>query len=54
MSTPFPASLQAAAASGDSAAVLDAALAHFGCQAGTVHLLREREWAVPVGSATID
>ncbi len=40
MSQPLPESLQTVAATGDIAAVLDAALAHFGCQAGTVHLLR--------------
>ena len=36
----LPASLEAVAATGDIAAVLDAALAHFDCQAGTVHLVR--------------
>jgi putative methionine-R-sulfoxide reductase with GAF domain len=41
MSQPLPAPLEAAAATGDPAAVLDAALAHFDCQAGTVHLLRD-------------
>ena len=40
MSQPLPESLQTAAASGDVDAVLGAALTHFGCQAGTVHLLR--------------
>lgn len=39
MSLPPP--LATAAASGDPATVLAAALTHFGCQAGTVHLLRE-------------
>ena len=41
MSQPLPESLQTAAASGDLAMALDAALAHFGCQAGTVHLVRD-------------
>ncbi len=36
----LPTDLQAAAETGDADAVLGAALAHFGCQAGTVHLLR--------------
>ena len=41
MTSPLPANLQSALASNDIATVLDAALAHFGCQAGTVHLLRD-------------
>lgn len=41
MSAPLPSALESAVAMGDIAAVLGAALAHFGCQAGTVHLLRE-------------
>ena len=40
MSQPLPEFLQAAAETGDVDAVLGAALTHFGCQAGTVHLLR--------------
>jgi putative methionine-R-sulfoxide reductase with GAF domain len=40
MNSPLPSDLESAAATGDTAAVLAAALAHFGCQAGTVHLLR--------------
>lgn len=40
MSQPLPAPLEAIAATGDIAAVLAAALAHFDCQAGTIHLLR--------------
>ena len=39
MSQALPEFLQTAAASGDLVAALDAALAHFGCQAGTVHLM---------------
>lgn len=39
--TPLPAPLETALASGDAKTVLAAALAHFGCQAGTVHELRE-------------
>ncbi len=35
----FPDALAAALATGDAAQVLDAAIAHFGCQAGTVHWL---------------
>jgi len=38
---PLPEALATAAATGDPAAVLAAALSHFDCQAGTVHLLRE-------------
>lgn len=37
----LPDSLTATLASGDPAAVLAASLAHFGCQAGTVHFLRD-------------
>lgn len=37
----IPASIETAAASGDLSAVLSATVAHFGCQAGTVHLLRD-------------
>jgi signal transduction protein with GAF and PtsI domain len=40
MSQPLPASLETAATTGDVATVLAAALAHFGAQAGTVHVLR--------------
>jgi GAF domain-containing protein len=40
MST-FSPELQAALASSDPATVLAASIAHFGCAAGTVHLLRE-------------
>ncbi len=41
MSQPLPPTLATAAASGNPATVLAAALAHFGCQAGTVHLVRD-------------
>ena len=41
MNSALPPDLQSAADSGDPARALDAALAHFGCQAGTVHLLRD-------------
>lgn len=41
MTAPLPSALESAVATGDIATVLDAALAHFGCQAGTVHLLRD-------------
>lgn len=41
MTPPLPASLESALATGDLDVVLGAALAHFGCQAGTVHLLRD-------------
>src|SRR5579862_6818307 len=41
MNSPLPSDLESAVATGDIAKVLDAALAHFGCQAGTVHLLRD-------------
>ena len=37
----IPAPIETAAASGDLTAALAATVAHFGCQAGTVHLLRE-------------
>lgn len=37
----LPAHLETAAETGDPATVLTAALAHFGCQAGTVHLVRD-------------
>ena len=38
---PIPTAIETAAASGDLTAALAATVAHFGCQAGTVHLLRE-------------
>jgi signal transduction protein with GAF and PtsI domain len=41
MTPPLPSDLQSAVAAGDISATLGAALAHFGCQAGTVHLLRD-------------
>ncbi len=41
MSTPIPTRIESALATGDPAAVLAACLVHFGCQAGTVHLLRD-------------
>ncbi|HEY3898831.1 MAG TPA: GAF domain-containing protein [Chthoniobacter sp.] len=41
MTPPLPSDLESAVATGDIAKVLDAALTHFGCQAGTVHLLRD-------------
>jgi len=41
MSLPLPPDLESAVATGDISTVLGAALAHFGCQAGTVHLLRD-------------
>ena len=37
----MPPELETALATGDTAAVLAATLRHFGCQAGSVHLLRE-------------
>ena len=37
----IPAPIETAAASGDLTAALAATVAHFGCQAGTVHLLRD-------------
>jgi signal transduction protein with GAF and PtsI domain len=41
MSLPLPSDLESAVATSDTSTVLGAALAHFGCQAGTVHLLRD-------------
>src|ERR1700733_10396967 len=41
MSLPLPSDLESALATGDISTVLGATLTHFGCQAGTVHLLRE-------------
>src|SRR5215471_6593299 len=41
MNPPLPSDLETAVASGDISTVLNAALAHFGAQAGTVHLLRD-------------
>lgn len=41
MNAPIPDSIEAAVLSGDLPAALAATLAHFGCQAGTIHLLRE-------------
>jgi len=41
MNPPLPSVLETAVATANIATVLDAALTHFGCQAGTVHLLRE-------------
>ena len=38
---PIPTSIETAAASGDLTAALAATVAHFGCQAGTIHLLRD-------------
>jgi len=40
MTPSIPPDLEAALATHDPATVLDATLTHFGCQAGTVHLLR--------------
>ena len=37
----IPDAIETAAASGDLTAALAATIAHFGCQAGTIHLLRE-------------
>ena len=37
----IPTAIETAAASGDLTAALAATIAHFGCQAGTIHLLRE-------------
>ena len=37
----IPTSIETAAATGDLTAALAATVAHFGCQAGTVHLLRD-------------
>jgi putative methionine-R-sulfoxide reductase with GAF domain len=39
--TPLPSDLESALSTNDISTVLDATLAHFGCQAGTVHLLRD-------------
>jgi signal transduction protein with GAF and PtsI domain len=39
--TPLPAAVESALASQSVQAVLDAAIAHFGCAAGTVHFLRD-------------
>ena len=41
MSAPLPSDLESAVATGDLSTVLGAALAHFDCQAGTIHLLRD-------------
>ena len=41
MNTPLPPAFESALATNDIPTVLDAAVAHFGCQAGTVHLLRD-------------
>ncbi|MEP6668286.1 MAG: GAF domain-containing protein [Chthoniobacter sp.] len=41
MTSPLPSDLESAVATSDIATVLGATLTHFGCQAGTVHLLRE-------------
>ncbi len=41
MNPSIPASIETAAASGDLTASLAATVAHFDCQAGTVHLLRD-------------
>ena len=41
MTAPLPSPLESAVATGDIATVLGAALDHFGCQAGTVHVLRD-------------
>jgi putative methionine-R-sulfoxide reductase with GAF domain len=41
MSAPLPSDLEFAVATGDLSTVLGAAIAHFGCQAGTIHLLRD-------------
>ncbi|MDR3403817.1 MAG: GAF domain-containing protein [Chthoniobacter sp.] len=41
MNSPLPSDLESAVATSDISTVLDAALTHFGCQAGTVHLLRD-------------
>ncbi len=38
---PIPAAIETAAASGDLTAALAETVTHFGCQAGTIHLLRE-------------
>lgn len=41
MNPSIPAPIEAAAASGDLTAALAATIAHFDCQAGTVHLVRD-------------
>jgi signal transduction protein with GAF and PtsI domain len=41
MSTTIPAAVEAALATGSIDDVLAATIAHFGCQAGTVHLMRD-------------
>lgn len=41
MNLPLPSDLESALSTGDISTVLNAALEHFGCQAGTVHLLRD-------------
>ena len=41
MNQPIPTSIETAVVAGDLPAALAATIAHFGCQAGTVHLLRE-------------
>jgi GAF domain-containing protein len=41
MSASIPANIESALASGDPARVLSETIRHFGCQAGTVHLLRD-------------
>lgn len=41
MHPPIPAPIEAAAMNGDLPATLAATITHFGCQAGTVHLLRD-------------
>src|SRR5580658_11332567 len=41
MSLPLPTDLATALATNDIPTVLDVTLTHFGCQAGTVHLLRD-------------
>ena len=41
MTVPLPSPIESALASGSAADVLATTLAHFGCQAGTVHLLRD-------------
>ena len=38
---PIPDAIETAAACGDLSAALAATIAHFGCQAGTIHLLRD-------------
>jgi L-methionine (R)-S-oxide reductase len=41
MNSPLPYDLESALSTGDISIVLNAALTHFDCQAGTVHLLRD-------------